>query len=85
VCGAGETGASGVSASGVSTGGVSTGGVTSGGTCVCGVVGGVVGGVLVLVKDVLDLSLDLLHGSRHVDCLFVCLVMGYLGGVLVKC
>jgi hypothetical protein len=76
VCGAGETGASGVSASGVSTGGV-----TSGGTCVCGVVGG----VLVLVKDVLDLSLDLLHGSRHVDCLFVCLVMGYLGGVLVKC
>jgi hypothetical protein len=31
------------------------------------VVGSAVGGVLVLVEDVLDLGLDLVHGSRHDD------------------
>lgn len=41
--------------------------VCTGGTCVCGVVGGIVGGVLVLVKDALDLGLDLFHCSSHVE------------------
>ena len=56
---------------------MSASGVSTGGTCVCGVVGG----VLVLVEDVLDLSLDLVHCSSHVVLLCV-VVVGYLGGVL---
>jgi hypothetical protein len=53
VVAASHASARGVCASSVCTSGVSTGGAGS------------VGGVLVLVEDVLDLSLDLVYGARH--------------------
>lgn len=66
MCRAGQAGAS------VSTSSMSTSSVSTSGTCVCGVVGSVVGGVLVLVEDTLDLSLDLLNCSRHVVLIMCC-------------
>ena len=55
-------------ASGVSTSGA---GVSSAGMGGASVGGAGVAGVLVLVEDVLDLVLDLLNGSGHVDGLLV--------------
>jgi hypothetical protein len=49
------------------------------------VCGAGVGSVLVLVEDVLDLGLDLLYSSSHVDGLLVLVVGGWwLKGVLVS-
>ena len=61
MCRAGQAGAS------VSTSSMSTSSVSTSGTCVCGVVGSVVGGVLVLVEDLVDLGLDFVYDSGHVD------------------
>lgn len=47
-----------VCASGVCAGGVGTGGVSA---------SGIMCGVLVLMEDVLDLGLDLVHSSSHFD------------------
>lgn len=55
----------------MSASGVCAGGVCTSGICVCS--------VLVLVKDVLDLGLDLFHCSSHCELLFV--LVGYQKGM----
>jgi hypothetical protein len=52
---------------------VGTGGVSAGGVSASGASSASVGGVLVLVEDILDLGLDFVDDARH-----VCRCIGWL-------
>jgi hypothetical protein len=63
----GVMGTSGIAVTKTSTRGVSTSGMSTSGMSTCGMRPRRVGSVFVLVKDVLDLGLDLINGARHVE------------------